>query len=436
MATMKTETVEGECFLVPQTYTAVGKLGEGAYGVVAEFKDASGRRLAVKKSYGLFDDNEDLLEARRCLREIKLLRSLKHDNVVELVDVFVPASSEFESVYVVLSFVETDLHSIIRGEQLLSCDHVMYFAYQIFRGLKYIHSANVVHRDLKPRNLLVNSNCDLCICDFGLSRVMTADLQPCALGPFVNVREEDEDDDDNEATNSAYPKKRFAFKKTLTAFEVVTLWYRAPEIIVSLYYSFPVDIFSVGCIVAELVGRKALFRSRDSKAHFEMIMQYVGIPSEQELSKLNVCSEFHDNVASAIERVRTTDSPVFAHGHTKWSVVYPDADQSMWTPELTSLLEWLLAFNPNSRPSAVDALAHAFMGDLSDPTDEPVCEQRIDWDFDNDSLLQTEAGLRAAIAKESTLADDTPLRMDRTMSRRSSGLSVAPNAKPTFFSKV
>eukprot|EP00928_Gymnodinium_smaydae_P096105 TRINITY_DN8421_c0_g1_i2.p1 TRINITY_DN8421_c0_g1~~TRINITY_DN8421_c0_g1_i2.p1 ORF type:complete len:454 (+),score=67.59 TRINITY_DN8421_c0_g1_i2:50-1411(+) len=446
--TMKTEIVAGEEFWVPQTYTAVGKLGAGAYGVVAEFKDESGRSLAVKKFFGLFDKEEDLLEARRCLREIKLLRALKHENVVELVDVFVPASFDFKSVFVVLSFVETDLHSVIRSDEELSYDHIKFFAYQIFRGLKYIHSANVVHRDIKPRNLLVNRDCDLCICDFGLSRVMTADLQPCAMGPFVEVPNEDEEDettaytdatdDEDDETSSNCSFKETLFKRELTPHDVVTLWYRAPEIIVSRYYSFPVDVFSVGCVVAELVGRKALFRSQHAKAHFEMIMEYVGIPSEHELSNLNVCDEFLDNVESAMERVRTAEDPVCVDGHTDWSAVYPKADQSMWTPELTGLLQWTLAFNPNSRPSAVDALAHPFMGDLSEPTDEPTCEDRIDWEFDNDSRLQTEAGLHVAIARERTVSDEREcMGMGRRMSeRRNSGLSVAPYRRASFFSKV
>ena len=111
-------------------------------------------------------------------------------------DICPPVTYEtFSDVYIVYEVMDTDLHQIIKSNQVLSIEHIQYFIYQVLRGLIYIHSANVLHRDLKPSNLLVNANCDLKICDFGL-----------ASG--ANVSE------------------------MMTEY-VVTRWYRAPELLLS-----------------------------------------------------------------------------------------------------------------------------------------------------------------------------------------------------------
>jgi mitogen-activated protein kinase 7 len=127
--------------------------------------------------------------------------------------------------------MEADLHSIIRSQQPLSDQHYQFFIYQICRGLKYIHSAEVLHRDLKPGNLLVNADCELKICDFGLARGV---LPP--------------------------PEQNGGF---LTEY-VATRWYRAPEVMLSFRsYSKAIDMWSVGCILAELLGGTPLFKGRD-----------------------------------------------------------------------------------------------------------------------------------------------------------------------------
>ncbi|KFU83409.1 Mitogen-activated protein kinase 7, partial [Chaetura pelagica] len=128
----------------------------------------------------------------------------------------------------VLDLMESDLHQIIHSGQPLTLEHVRYFLYQLLRGLKYIHSANVLHRDLKPSNLLVNENCELKIGDFGMAR---------GVGP-----------------PDPHQSKPF-----LTEY-VATRWYRAPELLLSLHrYSRAIDIWSVGCIFAEMLGRRQLF---------------------------------------------------------------------------------------------------------------------------------------------------------------------------------
>ena len=128
-----------------------------------------------------------------------------------------PDEPNFNDIYIVTNLFETDLDRVIRSNQPLTEHHIQFFMYQILRGLKYIHSANVIHRDLKPSNILVNTNCDLAICDFGMSRGIS--LMNCCMTEYV-----------------------------------VTRWYRSPEILCSCpQYGKQVDIWSAGCILAELL---------------------------------------------------------------------------------------------------------------------------------------------------------------------------------------
>ena len=140
--------------------------------------------------------------------------------------------------------MECDLDRIISSTQDLSDQHAQYFVYQILRGLKYIHSAHVLHRDLKPSNLLVTSNCDLSICDFGLARGV---VQMNMTGTGV------------------------------------TRWYRAPELLTeSQYYGPPVDIWSVGCILAEICLDAAV--SGQVTCQLEEIIGVLGTPNDESLS--------------------------------------------------------------------------------------------------------------------------------------------------------
>ncbi|CAM9866995.1 unnamed protein product [Hapterophycus canaliculatus] len=146
--------------------------------------------------------------------------------------------------------MESDLQKIISSTQPLTDQHYHYFLYQqLLRGLKYIHSANVLHRDLKPSNLVLNANCDLAICDFGLSR---------------GVEQEG--------------------GETLTEY-VQTRWYRAPELLCySSTYDTAVDMWSVGCIFAELLGRKPFFQGKNPMHQLQMIVDVLGCPSEEDMS--------------------------------------------------------------------------------------------------------------------------------------------------------
>lgn len=154
-------------------------IGKGSYGVVGSaFDTLTGHKVAIKKIHDVF---EHVSDATRILREIKLLRLLKHPDIVEIKHIMLPPSRrEFKDIYVVFELMESDLHQVIKANDDLTPQHYQFFLYQLLRGLKYIHTANVFHRDLKPKNILANSDCKLKICDFGLARVSFNDA-PSAI---------------------------------------------------------------------------------------------------------------------------------------------------------------------------------------------------------------------------------------------------------------
>ena len=164
----------GTRFEIDQKYEILDPMGQGAYGVVVAAKDLTSddpdsNLVAIKKIERAF---EHKVFMQRTLRELKILRLLQHENIIGVKTTILkpPRKEDFDDIYVVSDLMETDLTQIIKSQQELSDEHIQFFLYQILRGLKYIHSAGILHRDLRPRNLLVNSNCDLKICDFGLAR--------------------------------------------------------------------------------------------------------------------------------------------------------------------------------------------------------------------------------------------------------------------------
>lgn len=149
--------------------------------------------------------------------------------------------------------METDLAQILKSDQPLTQDHTKFFIYQLLRGLKFIHSADVIHRDLKPRNLLVNANCDLKICDFGLSRaILESQKKSVELTDYVTTR-----------------------------------WYRAPELLLSWPdYTTAVDVWSVGIIFAELLKRKPFLPGNNSSDQLLRIFDIIGTPTDAEIEKI------------------------------------------------------------------------------------------------------------------------------------------------------
>jgi mitogen-activated protein kinase 1/3 len=162
----------GTTFVVDDKYEYIKQIGHGAYGVVCSaLNKKTNQKVAIKKIPNAFDD---LIDAKRIVREIKLLKFFNHENIISLYDIIKPDNKTgYPDIYIVTDLMETDMHRVIYSRQDLSDEHIQYFLYQLLRGVLYIHSANVIHRDLKPSNLLLNKNCDLKICDFGLARALS-----------------------------------------------------------------------------------------------------------------------------------------------------------------------------------------------------------------------------------------------------------------------
>lgn len=243
--------VYGSVFNLHKRYHVIKALGSGAYGWVALAKDTKkDRYVAIKKMERTF---EHVLFAKRTLRELKILRLLHHENVIELKTIIKPKSTDkFDELYAIFQLMETDLGSIIKSDQELSLDHVQFFIYQVLRGMKYVHSAGILHRDLKPKNLLVNSNWDLKICDFGLSRADIPELYEAgAMTDYISTR-----------------------------------WYRAPELLFgSESYTTAVDVWSIGWIFAELLTRSSFLPGSDSENQLELIIDMIGVPDKATIEK-------------------------------------------------------------------------------------------------------------------------------------------------------
>merc|ERR1719230_1335686 len=331
--------VRGTKFCLAEKYALIKAVGKGAYGVVCSCRDTTtGNKVAVKKVCDAFNDETD---AKRTLREIKLLRFLKHDNIIALVDIQPPPSrAEFADVYEITELMDTDLHQIIRSNQPLTDEHFRYFMYQIFCSLKYIHSANVWHRDLKPGNLLVNRDCDLKLCDFGLAR-------------FAGGSMDQEDD------------------KIMTEY-VVTRWYRAPELILTRSYDSSIDIWAAGCILAELLGRKPIFPGKDYVDQLQVICRLIGTPSEDDMKHI------------VSKRARAYIKSMGERPAVPFEKLFPQANSMA-----IDLLRLTLAFDPAKRITAEQALEHPYFEKYHDIEDEPVCADKFEFDFGFESSSES-----------------------------------------------
>jgi serine/threonine protein kinase len=335
--------VNGTRFDLQPQYRIVKHIGHGAYGVVcAGINTLIDQNVAIKKITKAFSN---VVEAKRTLREVKILghfrRHFQHANVIALLDIMKPNSyEEFDDVYIITELMNTDLHQIITSSQQLTDDHTQYFLYQILRGLKYLHSAHIIHRDLKPSNLLLNKNCDLKICDFGLARY--------AL-PNGN----------QEAHNHQGPS-------LLTEY-VATRWYRAPEIMLSWKeYTKAIDMWSVGCIFAEILGRRPLFPGRDYTGQLMCILNVLGKPCHEDTEYIA------NEQAKAYIRSLPERAPI------PFTQIFPNA-----SPAACDLLSQMLTFAPHKRISVEMALAHPYLSRLHLPDDEPTAEYAMNFDFEN-----------------------------------------------------
>jgi len=220
-------------------YRKIEKIGEGTYGVVYKAIDkVTGAVVALKK---IRLDVETEGVPSTAIREISLLKELDHPNIVRLMDV---VHSE-KRLYLVFEFLNQDLKRYMDSQpQGLPLPIAKSYLKQLLQGISYCHSHRILHRDLKPQNLLIDAFGCIKLADFGLAR---------AIG---------------------IPVRQYTH-------EVITLWYRPPEILLgSKYYSTSVDIWSIGCIYAEMVQKKALFPGDSEIDQLFRIFRTLGTPTE------------------------------------------------------------------------------------------------------------------------------------------------------------
>jgi len=295
-------------------YVQLEKLGEGTYATVYK-----GRSRATNEIVALKEIHLDAEEGTpsTAIREISLMKELKHVNIVRLHDVI---HSETKLV-LIFEYCDRDLKKYMdaHGERgALDPVTVRSFMYQLLKGTAFCHENRVLHRDLKPQNLLINKKGELKIGDFGLAR---------AFGVPVNT-----------------------FSN-----EVVTLWYRAPDVLLgSRTYSTSIDIWSCGCIFAEMISGVPLFRGRDNQDQLLHIMRIIGSPDERTLRKL------------AADSPEITIKQFPRYPKISFAQVLPKA-----SPQALDLLECLLQFDPSKRITAQDALSHPYFT-ATNPTPPPA----------------------------------------------------------------
>ncbi|XP_041097706.1 cyclin-dependent kinase 4 [Polyodon spathula] len=286
-------------------YEPVAEIGGGAYGTVYKARDLQSGKFVALKSVRVQTDQDGL--PLSTVREVALLKRLEqfdHPNIVKLMDVCATIRTDQETkVTLVFEHVDQDLKTYLQKAPApgLPAERVKDLMKQFLSGLAFLHSNRVVHRDLKPENILVTSRGQVKLADFGLARIYSCHM---ALTPVV-----------------------------------VTLWYRSPEVLLQSTYASPVDIWSTGCIFAEMFRRKPLFCGDSEVDQLGKIFDLIGLPLE---------GEWPSDV--------TVPQNAFKHRSPRPIEVY--------VPEICSqgaeLLSEMLTFNPLRRISALKALDHPY----------------------------------------------------------------------------
>ena len=312
---MATEEIDKH---VLRKYDVLQKLGKGAYGIVWKANDKrSSEKVALKK---IFDAFQNATDAQRTFREVIFLQQMdEHENIVRLENVI--KADNNRDLYLIFEYMETDLHAVIRAN-ILEDVHKQYLMYQSFKALMYMHSAELVHRDMKPSNLLLNSECLMKVADFGLARsLLQGEVQ--GAGPSHPI---------------------------LTDY-VATRWYRAPEILLgSTRYGKAVDMWSLGCIFGEMLGGKPVFQGSSTLNQLEKICEAVGRPSEDEVQAMK--SPFAQTMLDNIHlKVKGGGS----RAPTSWSAMYPKASD-----DAIDLLQKLMQWDPSKRLSAQEGMTHPY----------------------------------------------------------------------------
>lgn len=301
------------------------QIGHGSFGRVykSEYitKDNQRIEVAVKK-INIRNSEGFPLSA---IREITILKKYNHPNIVKFIDTFVdkPKLNKKGNVSLVYEYAQHDLASLIKEKVDFDLDCIKSIMFQILNGVKYIHDNFILHRDIKPANILITNKGEVKLADFGLSRF--------------------------------YEKRKNQWKAYTNSVE--TLWYRAPELLMSeCYYKTSIDMWSVGCVMAELFIKQPLFKEQSAFSQIKLILNLIGRPSDSELQRYY--------------KINEGINPDFINNILPEKGEYSDFEESLQNFDKTGfltkgspaidLIKGLLTFNINKRLSADQALKHEF----------------------------------------------------------------------------
>ena len=330
-----------EILYIPARYIPGELIGSGAYGIILSAKDTQNNNqvVAIKKLKSI----SDIIDLKRIAREILIMKYCQHENIIPLFDVIIhlnknPKLNKIADVYLVMEKMDSDLQKIIASKQELSDEHYQFILYQILRALYFLHSANIIHRDFKPSNVLINEDCTVKLCDFGMSR---------AIQEEENI--------------------------SLTEY-VVTRYYRAPEVMLSSHhYSKKIDVWSVGCAFAELLSKKFMFPGDNYIAQIKLIIEVLGTQDDKDLnfisnsSAKNFVMQFKNIPKKNFNKILKCENP-----------------------DAVDLVEKMLVFNPEKRYSIEQCLNHPYLKTMREGMEDPVFNGKVNLDFDDKNITLSE----------------------------------------------
>lgn len=320
-------TVASTEFIIDDRYEFLKSLGSHRMGICIQAKDKNNNQLvSISKLNNLFSDLYDTLTI---IKTLKLLRFLTHDNILSYQSILFPSSLNYSHIYAIQPYMQTSLFSIIRSNQSLTEEHLQYLMYQILLGLQYIHSGNIVHNDIKPANILINSDCSIRITGFEEAKGINYEI---GMEDYVRNR-----------------------------------WYASPEVIANgKEINCQADIWGAGCILAEMIGRKPLFMGCNAMELVRYFVNVLGTPSEEDMMFLRD------------ERARSYIVSLPHVPKVNWNSMFPQAGN-----ECLDLLDKMLSFNPRNRLKAEECLKHSFFRSLYISSDIKSCASSFDWSFEN-----------------------------------------------------
>eukprot|EP00999_Lentomonas_sp_LEN2_P002421 NODE_387_length_1557_cov_99.578322_g355_i0.p1 GENE.NODE_387_length_1557_cov_99.578322_g355_i0~~NODE_387_length_1557_cov_99.578322_g355_i0.p1 ORF type:complete len:402 (+),score=60.69 NODE_387_length_1557_cov_99.578322_g355_i0:167-1372(+) len=325
-------SVNGNVFNLPERFAITQSLGSGSYCTVVAANDReTGEEVALKKCSYVFARQ---LDGKRLLREVKLLRGLRHKNILPLRDILVPMENDFCDLYFVTEKMDTDLYHFQR-KQAMPEQEAKRVLYQVLKALQFIHSAHVLHRDMKPDNILLRlDDGAVKICDFNLSRGETDG------------------------------------RHTMTT-NVATRFYRAPELLLGLStYDSAVDIWSVGCIFAEMLTGVTLFDGTTDIDMLAIWARKLGLDENTPTDWLSH-SPLKDTMIGALKK---------GDGQERLGDDFADTV----SPEALDFIRHILKFTPRERPSAAALLQHPYLKDYFQSDAVKPSSRVFKWKYDDE----------------------------------------------------